>query len=67
MKNELPTLVNLAKVYLCSPSNSKTSEREFNISKLIQKERIRLTTKNVETLQFLKYNLRALSCSTYLC
>ena len=33
-------------------------------SKLIQKDQ---TTKNVETLLFLKYNLRALSYSTSLC
>ena len=49
MKSELPTLANLAIVYLCSPSSSSTSEREFKVSKLKQKERIRLTTKNVET------------------
>ena len=60
-------LANLAKVYLCSFSSLTTSEREFKVSKLIQKERIRLTTKNVETLLFLKYNLRALSDSTSLC
>ncbi|XP_065681979.1 zinc finger BED domain-containing protein 6-like [Hydra vulgaris] len=67
MKSELPTLANLEKVYLCSPSSSTTNEREFKVSKLIQKDRIRLTTQNVETLLFLKYNLRALSYSTYLC
>ena len=64
MKSELPTLANLAKVYLCSFSSLTTSEKEFKISKLIQKKHIRLTTKNVETLLFLKYNLRALSYST---
>ena len=56
MKSELPTLANLAKVYLCSPSSSTASEREFKASKLIQKDRIILTTKNVDTLLFLKYN-----------
>ena len=67
MKSELPMLANLAKVYLCSSSSSTKSEREFKRSKLIPKERIRLTTKNVETLLFLKYNSRALSYSTSLC
>ena len=60
-------LANLAKVYLCSSSSLITSEREFKVSKLIQKEHIRLTTKNVETLLFLKYNVRALSYSKSLC
>ena len=59
MKSELPTLANLAKVYLCS-SSSLTSEREFKVSKLIQKERISLTKNSVETLLFLKYKLRVL-------
>ena len=67
MKSELPMLANLAKVFLCSSSSLTTSEKEFKVSKLIQKERIRLTTKNVETHLFLKYNLRALSYSTPLC
>ena len=67
MKSKLPMLANLAKVYLCSPSSSTTSEREFKVSKLIQKECIRLTTKNDEALLFLKYNLRALSYSISLC
>ena len=66
MKSESPMLANLAKVYLCSLSSS-TSEKEFKVSKLIQKEHIRLTTKNVETLLILKYNLRALSYSIPLC
>ena len=67
MKSELPMLANLAKVYLCSSSSLTTSEKEFKVSKLIQKEHIRLTAKNVETHLFLKYNLRALSYSTSLC
>ena len=67
MKSKLPMLANLAKVYLCSPSSSTTSERQFKVSKLIQKEHIRKTTKNVETLLFLNYNFRALSYSTSLC
>ena len=54
-------------MYLCSSLSLTTSEREFKVSKLIENERIRLTTKNVETLLFLKYNLRALSYSTSLC
>ena len=67
IKSKLPTLVNLAKVYICSPSSSTTNEKEFKVLKLIQKECIRLTTRNVETLLFLKYNLRAPSYSTSLC
>ena len=54
-------------MYLCSHSSSTTSEGEFKVLKLIKNERIRLTIKNVETLLFLKYSLRALSYSTSSC
>ena len=59
-KNDFPTLSELARNYLGTPATSATSEREFKVGKLITKERIRLLPKNVESLLFLKYNLRAL-------
>ena len=67
MQTELPHLSNLARVYLSSPASSTTSEREFKVAKSIQNDqRARLLPKSVETLLFLKYNLRALSYSTNL-
>ena len=63
-KDELPLLSKLSKIYLSPPPSSSASEREFKISKSIQKDRIRLLPKNVETLLFLKYNLRALKYTT---
>ena len=55
-------LAKLARRYLCAPASSAASEREFKVPKTIQSDlRTRLLPNNVETLLFLKYNLRALS------
>ena len=56
----------MARTYLGSPPSSTTSEREFKVGKALQKDRINLLPKNVEMLLFLKYNLRAIDCSTSL-
>lgn len=62
----LPTLSSLARTYLGSPPSSTTSEREFKVGKTLQKDRVKLLPKNVETLLFLKYNLRAIAYTTSL-
>lgn len=59
---QFPNLAKLAKIYLCPPASSTASEREFKVAKNIQTDkRANLLPKNLETLLFLKYNLRALS------
>lgn len=58
-KKSYPILSVLARAYLCPPSSSTASEREFKVGKLIQKDRVSLLPRNLETLLFLKYNLRA--------
>ena len=63
---ELPVLSSLARTYLGPPPSSTASEREFKVGKAIQKDRVNLLPKNVETLLFLKYNLRAISYTTNL-
>ena len=57
---ELPELSVLARRFLSAPPTSTSSEREFKTGKIIQSDRrSRLLPKNLETLLFLKYNLRA--------
>ena len=46
-------------MYLSPPPSSSASEREFQVSKSIRKDRIKLLPKNIEALLFLKDNLRA--------
>ena len=58
-KEEFKNLASLAKIFLSTPPSSTASERECKVGKNIQKDRIRLTPENTETLLFLKYNLRA--------
>ena len=53
-RNELPALAKLERTYLNPSANSNDSEREFKMAKWIQKERVRLLLKNMETLLFLK-------------
>ena len=58
--NQFPTISKVAIEYLCPPSSSAASEREFSISGLIMTpKRNRLLPKNLEQLLFLKYNIRA--------
>ena len=59
-------LSKLARIFLSPPPSSSASEREFKISKSLQKDRIKLLPKNLEILLFLKYNLRAINYSTNL-
>lgn len=63
---ELPALASLARTYLAAPPSSATGGREFKIGKTLQKDCVRLLPKNVETLLFLKSNLRAIGCTTAL-
>ena len=59
-RNTLPTLSRLARKFLAPLLSSAASEREFKVSKAIQgPKRNRLLPNNVETLLFLKHNLRA--------
>ena len=65
MKQELPLLSAIARKYLSAPPSSAASEREFKMTKNIQtNKRWRLLLKNLETLLFLKYNLRAVGYRT---
>ena len=63
-KNEFPLLSKLARIFLSPPPSSSASEREFKISKSLQKDRIKLLPKNLELLLFLKYNLRSINYCT---
>ena len=58
-KTFYPFLGSLARKYLCPPCSSTASESEFKIGKLIHQDRLSLLPRNLETLVFLKYNLRA--------
>lgn len=55
--SELQTLIILARIYLALPPSSKTSKREFKVEKKSKLRKSNYYPKNVETLQFLKYNL----------
>ena len=64
---EYPNLASLARTYLAPPASSTASEREFKVGKGFQTQtRFRFLPNNLETLVFLKYNLRALNFSTNL-
>ena len=58
-REELKNLASFAKIYLSTLPSSTASEREFKFGENIQKDWLRLTPENTETLLFLKYNLRA--------
>ena len=60
---KFPLLSSLSRVFLSPPPTSNASEREFKIGKLIQKDRPSLRPDNLETLVFMKYNLRAIGYS----
>ena len=60
-KNKFPLLSKLARIFLSPPPSSSASEREFKISKSLQKDRIKLLPKNLELLLFLKCNLRSIN------
>ena len=60
-KSKFPTLAKLARSFLSAPASSAESERMFKVAKATQGDhRQRLLPGNLESLVFLRYNLRAL-------
>ena len=57
---EYPELAPVVGRYLSGPASSAASEREFEQSKHITKDKARLKPANAEMLLFLKYNMRAI-------
>ena len=57
---EYPELAPVVRRYLSGPASSAASEREFEQSKQITKDKARLKPANAEMLLFLKYNMRAI-------